>query len=133
GRGGGLGRGRRVGEPEPADQGASLLADPGDRTATATAALHKFVSNPPPFTPTFVSRLLAQLRAAGGAHPPLLRLEHWIAENAMHAAEAAARANEREALTQIIMANSLTSLRRIARMDRDAFVERPSALEARAP
>jgi cellobiose phosphorylase len=121
---------RRLDELESADQWADLLEDQGDRTAAATAALHKFVSSPPPLTPAFVARLLAQLRAAGGAHPPLLRLEHWIAEHAMHAEEAAARANERVALTQIIMANSITSLRGIARMDWEAFVERQSAMEA---
>ena len=121
---------RRLEELESADQWAGLLADQGDRTAAATAALHQFVSSPPPLTPTFVARLLAQLRAAGGAYPPLLRLEYWIADHAMHAEEAAARANERVALTQIIMANSITSLRGIARMDWESFVERQSAMEA---
>jgi cellobiose phosphorylase len=121
---------RRLEELEAADQWTALLADTGDRTPAATAALHKFVSDPPPLTPTFVARLIAQLRAAGGAHPPLLRLEHWIAENGMNAEEAAARANERVALTQLTMANSITSLRGIARMDWEAFVERQSAMEA---
>jgi len=121
---------RRLDEMEAADQWTALLADTGDRTSAASAALHQFVSNPPPLTPTFVARLLAQLRAAGGAHPPLLRLEHWIAEQGMQAEEAAARANERVALTQLTMANSITSLRGIARMDWEAFVERQSAMEA---
>ncbi|MGH7513798.1 MAG: GH36-type glycosyl hydrolase domain-containing protein [Gemmatimonadales bacterium] len=121
---------RRLDEMEAADQWTALLADTGDRTPAAAAALHQFVSNPPPLTPTFVARLLAQLRAAGGAHPPLLRLEHWIAEQGMQAEEAAARANERVALTQLTMANSITSLRGIARMDWEAFVERQSAMEA---
>ena len=73
---------------------------------------------------------MTQLRAAGGAHPPLLRLEHWIAEQGMHAEEAAARATQRVALTQLMMANSITSLRGIARMDWEVFVERQSAMEA---
>jgi len=121
---------RRLDELEDANRWAGRLADFGDRTATVAAALHEFVSDPPPLTPTFVARLLAQLRAAAGAHPPLLRLEHWIAEQGMHAEEASARANERVALTQLIMANSITSLRGIARMDWEAFVERQSAIEA---
>jgi hypothetical protein len=112
---------RRLDELEDANRWAHRLADFGDRTATVAAALHEFVSDPPPLTPTFVARLLAQLRAAAGAHPPLLRLEHWIAEQGMQAEEASARANERVALTQLIMANSITSLRGIARMDWEAF------------
>ena len=114
----------------PRTAGPRVLSDPGDRTAEAAAALHEFVSDPPPLTPTFVSRLLTQLRAASGAYPPLIRLEDWIAEQGMHAEEAAARANERVALTQLMMANSITSLRGIARMDWEAFVERQSTMEA---
>jgi cyclic beta-1,2-glucan synthetase len=122
---------RRLEELESADAWAALLVDPaGERVAETTAALHEFVSNPPPLTPTFVARLLVQLRAGGGAQPPLFRLEHWIADQGMQAEEASARANERVALTQLTMANSITSLRGIARMDWDAFVERQSAMEA---
>ena len=47
----------------------------------------------------------------------------------MSAEEAAGRATERVALTQVMMANSITSLRAIARMDWETFVERQSALE----
>jgi cyclic beta-1,2-glucan synthetase len=122
---------QRLEELESADTWAALLVDPaGERVGATTAALHEFVSDPPPLTPTFVARLLSQLRAGGGAQPPLFRLEHWIADHGMHAEEAAARANERVALTQLTMANSITSLRGIARMDWDAFVERQSAMEA---
>ena len=44
----------------------------------------------------------------------------------MSAEDAAARATQRLALTQVMMANSITSLRAIARLDWKAFVERQS-------
>ena len=71
-----------------------------------------------------------QLRVEGGALPPLVRLEQWIAEEALSAEEATARATQRLALTQVMMANSITSLRAIARMDWKTFVERQSRMEA---
>ena len=45
------------------------------------------------------------------------------------AEEAHSRATQRLALTQIMMANSITSLRAIARMDWRIIVERQSVLE----
>ena len=62
--------------------------------------------------------------------PGSARLEQWIAEEGMSAEDAARRATERLALTQVMMANSITSLRAIARMDWEAFVERQSVMEA---
>src|SRR6185503_14989565 len=43
--------------------------------------------------------------------------------------EAAGRSTQRTALTQIMMANSITSLRAIARRDWRTFVERQSVIE----
>ena len=64
-------------------------------------------------TPTFVSRFLHQLRVEGGALPAVVRLEQWIADEALSAEEATARSTQRLALTQVVMANSITSLRAI--------------------
>ena len=122
---------RRLEELESADEWTARLVDAGDESGAAVAAaLNEFINFPPLLTPTFVSRFLGQLRAAGGGRPSLVRLQDWIAEHGMPAEEAAARATERVALTQLTMANSITSLRGIARMDWEAFVERQSAMEA---
>ncbi|HEX3274490.1 MAG TPA: glucoamylase family protein [Gemmatimonadales bacterium] len=121
----------RLTELELADEWADQLLGAGEEDdAGTTAALHRFVSEPPSLTPTFVARLLTRLRGSSATRPPLFRLEHWIAEHGMHAEEAAARSTERVALTQLTMANSITSLRGVARMDWESFVERQSAMEA---
>jgi hypothetical protein len=65
-------------------------------------------------------------------YPPLAALEQWIAEEGMSAEHAAALSTQRLALTQIVMAHSITSLRAIAGMDWKQVVERHSALEAAA-
>src|SRR5439155_24629641 len=57
-------------------------------------------------------------------------LEQWIAEEGMTGEVAASQATHRLAITQIVMANSITSLRSIARMDWREFVEKQSVLEA---
>ena len=61
--------------------------------------------------------------------PRLRPLELWVAEQGMSAEDASGRATERVALTQVMMANSITSLRAIARMDWETFVEPQSVLE----
>ncbi len=47
----------------------------------------------------------------------------------MSAEEAVARANQRAAITRVTIANSITSLRTIARLDWNSFVESQSAIE----
>ena len=122
---------RRLRELDEADLWATRLTSAGDESAPAlAAALQNFVSRPPELTPTFVSRFLYQLRMSPDSVPPLAWLEGWIAEHGMSAEDAAARATEWVALTQIMMANSITSLRTIARMDWETFVERESVMEA---
>jgi len=121
----------RLDELQLADACAErLIAASSESTAALTAALNQFVSQPPPLTPTFVSRFLHQLRSVGVLVPSLAWLERWIADEAMSSGDAAARATQRVALTQIMMANSITSLRAIARMEWDTFVERQSVMEA---
>ncbi|HET9039358.1 MAG TPA: glucoamylase family protein, partial [Gemmatimonadales bacterium] len=121
---------QRLDEIEAADVAAAALGAAGrDSSAALDAALDRFASAPPPLTPAFVSRFLHQLRVEGAALPAVVRLEQWIAEEALGAEEATARATQRLALTQVVMANSITSLRAIARMDWKVFVERLSRME----
>src|SRR6185295_11153723 len=60
---------------------------------------------------------------------PLIWLEQWIAEDGPSAEEAATRSNRRVALTQVTVANSITSLRTISRLDWKDFVESQSVTE----
>ncbi|HEX6058246.1 MAG TPA: glucoamylase family protein, partial [Gemmatimonadaceae bacterium] len=123
---------QRLDEVEAADEWAARLQAASDEGGAALAvALDGFVRNPPALRPIFVSRLLRQLRLARGAFPPLVWLEAWIAEEGPSADEAAARSTQHIALTQIAMANSITSLRTIARMDWRTVIETQSVLEAR--
>ncbi|HEY8195642.1 MAG TPA: hypothetical protein VIG04_01585, partial [Gemmatimonadales bacterium] len=120
----------RLDELESADKAASRIA------AAAAAGdgaldleLDRFASNPPPLTPQFISRFLHQLRVEGGALPAVVRLEQWIADEALSAEEATARSTQRLALTQVVMANSITSLRAIGMMEWRSFVEDQSRVE----
>ena len=120
----------RLDELELANQWAErLIAASGDTASVLSAAINDFVAHAPPLTPTFVSRFLSQLRSVGVSVPSLTWLERWVSDEAMTAEDAAARATQRVALTQIMMANSITSLRAIARMDWDSFVEHQSVME----
>src|SRR5205814_2742550 len=83
-----------------------------------------------PLNSAFIARFLQQLRLAPGSFPPLGWLEQWIADEGMSGELAASRATHRLAINQIVMANSITSLRSIARMDWREFVERQSVIEA---
>ncbi len=121
---------QRLDELAAADAEAAAIAGAAADAATLDAALYRFASHAPTLTPTFVSRFLQQLRVEGGALPAVQRLEQWIADEALSAEEAAARATQRLALTQVGMANSITSLRAIARMEWGAFVEGQSRMEA---
>ncbi len=121
---------QRLDEVEFADRWAvRLRAVPGRGGNPGDVALARFVATHPPLTPVFVSRLVHQLRLADEAFAPLVWLEQWIAEDGMSADEAAARSSDRLALTQVMTANSITSLRAIGRLDWKAFVERQSVME----
>ena len=122
---------QRLDEIEAADRWAARLQAASDRGKRALgAALNEFVAAPPVLTPFFVSRLLQQLRRARGEFPPLVWLEQWIGEDGPSAEEADAWAAQRQATTQIIIANSITSLRAVARMDWRGIVERQSLIES---
>jgi cyclic beta-1,2-glucan synthetase len=119
----------RLDELKAADQAASRIAQAVGQ-GTLDIELDRFASNPPPLSPTFVSRFLHQLRLEGGTLPAVVRLEQWIADEALSAEEATARSTQRLALTQVVMANSITSLRAIARMEWRRFVEGQSRIES---
>ena len=122
---------QRLEEVEAADRWVTRIQDAvADGPRTLRTTLDEFVASPPALTPVLVARLLQQLRPLRGANSPLVRLEQWLAEEAMSAEDAAARSTQRLALTQLMMANSITSLRTITHVDWRAFVESLSATEA---
>jgi cyclic beta-1,2-glucan synthetase len=122
---------QRLDELADADEWADQMHQAGKEGAKRIRDLvARFVSAPPPLTPAFISRLLQQLRPIRGANPPLMRLEEWLAEEAHTAETSGALSRQRLALTQLMMANSITSLRAITHADWRTFVERLSAMEA---
>ncbi|WP_025414981.1 GH36-type glycosyl hydrolase domain-containing protein [Gemmatirosa kalamazoonensis] len=122
---------RRLDEVEAADDWAARLAGPDDgESAVPPEVLEEFLAHHPPLTPAFVSRFLPQLRLADHALQSHVWLASWMAEEGVSAEDAAARAHERLALTQVITANSITSLRALGRLHWKEFVERQSVLEA---
>ena len=121
----------RLDEMEAADAAAARITSARNEGESAVdAELSRFLANPPPLTPIFISRFLQQLRQEGGGLPGVMRLEHWIAEEGMSAQDATTRSTERLALTQVVMANSITSLRAVGRMEWRTFVEEQSRIEA---
>jgi predicted transcriptional regulator len=121
---------QRLDELEVADKAARRVADAADEgKAALDAELDRFAADPPPLTPTFVSRFLHQLRVEGGALPAVVRLEQWIADEALSAEDATTRSTQRLALTQVVMANSITSLRAIGLMEWRTFVEAQSRID----
>jgi len=120
----------RLQEVESADRAATELREASEESQQALAkALAAFVDKHPPFTPTWVARFLQQVRSYQTNFTPLIWLEQWIAEDGPSAEEAATRSNRRVALTQVTVANSITSLRTISRLDWKDFVESQSATE----
>ena len=120
----------RLREVENADSWAARLRDASEQSATALSrVLSTFIDTHPPLTPTFVARFLSQIRSYQTNFTPLVWLEQWIAEDGLTAEEAVTRSNRRVALTQVTVTNSITSLRAIARLDWNEFVESQSATE----
>jgi len=120
----------RLKEVKSADQAATQLREASERSPEAlAAALSAFIDDHPTFTPTWVARFLQQVRSYQTNFTPLVWVEQWIAEDGPSAEEAAMRSNRRVALTQVTVANSITSLRTIARLDWKDFVEAQSATE----
>jgi cyclic beta-1,2-glucan synthetase len=109
---------------------ARILAADNERPEALREVLGEFVGDPPPLSAIFVSRLLRQLRLSRGAFPPLARFEAWIGDQALQADEADAQATQRLALTQLMMANSITSMRAIAQINWRDLVEQQSVMDA---
>ncbi len=122
---------QRLDEGELATHWADRILDASARGgADLRTALREFADSDHVLTPHFVARLLQVLRQADGASPPLQWLEHWLRDAGAGPENAVAESAHRRALTQIMMANSITSLRNIGRRDWRVFVEHQSAMEA---
>ena len=93
-------------------------------------SLSAFVHRGPSLTPAFLTRFLQQIRSRRSDFTPLLWLEQWVAEDVMTVEDAARHSAEELALTQLVMANSIASLRAVTNIDWTAFVEAASATEA---
>jgi cyclic beta-1,2-glucan glucanotransferase len=121
---------QRLDEVEEADRWVERILRANEEGSAALGkALTEFVDAPHALTPVFVSRFLHQLRLGAGAFPPLVWLEQWITEEGLSPDTATAVATQRLALTKLMMANSITSLRGIAQRDWRTFVERQSVME----
>ncbi|MEK7403367.1 MAG: glucoamylase family protein [Gemmatimonadota bacterium] len=122
---------QRLDDVERADRiAAALLAAAEEGSKTLGNALVQLTDSKIPLNAAFIARFLQQLRLAPASFAPLGWLEQWIAGQGMSGEVAASQATHRLAITQIMMANSITSLRSIARMDWRVFVEKQSALDA---
>lgn len=120
---------RDVSDRASADEWVSrLLAAKG--SVDTTSGLSSFVHRGPVLTPAFLTRFLQQIRRRRSDFTPLLWLEQWVAEDVMTVEDAAQRSVQELALTQLVMANSIASLRLVANIDWTAFVEAASATEA---
>ena len=121
---------QRLDEIESADAWAARIERASaDGVRAQTAALDAFVRAPPTLSVVFVARFLHQLRLIRGAFTSLEHIEQWIAERAFGAEDATARSTQHLAHTQVMMANSITSLRTVGHLDWKSFVEGQSALE----
>jgi cyclic beta-1,2-glucan synthetase len=108
---------QRMDEMEKAGEWAARIGTASEQGPRALGvALDAFADAPPPLTPVFVSRFLQQLRLTRGTAAPLAQIETWITDRALGAEDAAARSTQHLALTQVMMAHSITSLRTIAHL-----------------
>ena len=119
---------QRLDEIEAADRAAARILDAN--RGNVRRELDDLAVESPTLSPVFVSRVLHQLRLTQESFSPLGALEQWLVDRRLSAEEMASRSTQRLALTQLMMANSITSLRAIARMDWRRFVERQSLVEA---
>ena len=121
---------QRLDEIAEADRWAARMHGAGQAGGaelhTALDVFHDVKSQP---SPTFVSRFLRQVRDAAGAFPPLEWLEEWTRTEGLSPEDALVASTQQLAITQLIMANSITSLRAIGGRDWRELVERQSAME----
>ncbi|HXT17475.1 MAG TPA: glucoamylase family protein [Gemmatimonadaceae bacterium] len=117
---------REVADRASADAWVSRLiaASPVDDDELAA-----FVHRGPPLSAAFLTRFLQQIRSRRADFMPLLWLEQWLAEDIMTVEDAAQRSAQELALTQLVMANSIASLRHVANIDWTTLVEAVSIVE----
>jgi cyclic beta-1,2-glucan synthetase len=123
---------QRMDEVEQADAWAARLeaAAARDGDGALGATLDRFVDAPPRLSPVFISRFLRQLRHSRDGSSPLAHVEQWISDRALSGEDATARSTQHLALTQVMMAHSITSLRAITHIDWPTFVEGQSVMES---
>jgi cyclic beta-1,2-glucan synthetase len=119
---------RDVADRALADEWASRLLST-ESPEDESGGLSDFVHNGPKLTPSFLTRFLQQIRSRRSDFTPLLWLEQWVAEDGMSVESAAQRSVHELALTQLVMANSIASLRSVASIDWTDFVETASVTE----
>jgi cyclic beta-1,2-glucan synthetase len=120
----------RLAEVQEADVWATRMrVASADSSEALSQTLSDFIDNHPQLTPNFVARFLGQIRSYQTNFTPLVWLEQWIAEDGLSAEDAVTRSNRRIAITQVTITNSIQSLRMIARLDWNEFVESQSVTE----
>ena len=120
-----------VSDTQEADRWVSRLLGAEDASADSlTNVLDELIHHPPRLTPAFLTRFLQQIRSRRADFTPLLWLEQWIADEVMSVEEAVQRSTQHLALTQLVMANSIASLRAVGSIDWSEFVESASASES---
>jgi len=92
--------------------------------------LYRFVHAGPSLTPAFLTRFVQQLRTRRSGFTPLPWLQQWLADESMTVEEASQRSLQEQALTRLVMANSIASLRLVANIDWTTVVEKASVVEA---
>jgi cyclic beta-1,2-glucan synthetase len=106
-----------------------LLASEDEGSDALRGVLDELIHHPPSLTPAFLTRFLQQIRSRRADFMPLLWLEQWIADEVMSIEEAVQRSTQHLALTQLVMANSIASLRAVGNIDWSEFVEKTSRTE----
>lgn len=120
---------RDVADIDAADRWVARFRNASAQQIDLARLLSEFVFRSPELTPAFLTRFLLQLRSQRADFTPLLWLEQWIAEDGMSVEEAVQRSTQRLSLTQLVMANSITSLRVVASFDWRSFFEASSVTE----
>ena len=120
-----------VSDTQEADRWVTRLLDAEDAGGrNLTRGLEEFIHHPPRLTPAFLTRFLQQIRSRRADFTPLLWLEQWIGDEVMSVEEAVQRSTQHLAVTQLVMANSIASLRKVGSIDWSEFVETASATES---
>ncbi|MGV3708208.1 MAG: GH36-type glycosyl hydrolase domain-containing protein [Gemmatimonas sp.] len=121
---------QRLDELAEADRWAERMQGAGRNSAdelhTAMGVFHDTQRAP---SATFVTRFLRQVRNAAGALSPVEWLEQFARAEGLNPEEAVVKSTQQLAITGLIMANSITSLRAIGGRDWRQLVERQSTME----